>query len=262
MERSGAQFMHREARAGSFAVDRLETLSEARAPFHYHKEVVVSVLLRGSVTDNTEKKSTLASPGVVIVERPQTGHETIYGKGGGTFLRLILSAELERFLELEGAAHPGNSHCHEIARGMAACVDSADPLALECAGLELMGSVTNGPDWLPRSHPDYLRDLVAGLRTNQIPAHGISAIAKEARVSPTRLVRTFRRSYGISIARFLRLLQLQRASALLTDPTIAISAVAAEAGFSDQSHMTREFVRTYGTTPARLRKELPQSSAV
>lgn len=253
MDAPRGQFQHKEAQAGSFAIDLLETRSEARVPFHVHPEVNVAVLLRGSVTDNTEKKTTLARPGVVIVARPETPHETLYHKGGCTFLRLMLSVELERFFELEPEAHDGNAHCHEIANSIAANVDSADPLTLECAGLELIGAITNGPDWSPRNRPSYLREIVADLRANRIRGPRISAIAKDAHVSPTRLARAFRRSYGISLARFLRVLQLQRASALLTDPNIAISAVAAEAGFSDQSHMTRTFVRTYGMTPARLR---------
>ncbi len=250
------QFQHKEAQAGSFAIDLLETRSAARVPFHVHPEVNVAVLLRGSVTDNTEKRTTLARPGVVIVARPETPHETLYHKGGCTFLRLMLSVELERFFELETEAHDGNARCHEIAGSMAANVESADPLTLECAGLELIGAITNGPDWSPRSRPSYLRDIVADLRANRIRGTRISTIAKDAHVSPTRLARAFRRSYGISLARFLRVLQLQRASALLTDRTIAISAVAAEAGFSDQSHMTRTFVRTYGMTPARLRNNV------
>ena len=253
MDAPHGQFQHKEAQAGSFAIDLLETRSEARVPFHVHPEVNIAVLLRGSVTDNTEKKTTLARPGVVIVTRPETPHETLYHERGCMFLRLMLSVELERFFELEPEAHEGNARSHEIADSMAANVDSADPLTLECAGLELIGAITNGPDWSPRSRPSYLRDIVADLRANRIRGSRISSIAKDAHVSPTRLARAFRRSYGISLARFLRVLQLQRASALLTDPTIAISAVAAEAGFSDQSHMTRTFVRTYGMTPARLR---------
>lgn len=253
MDAPRGHFQHKEAQAGSFAIDLLETRSEARVPFHVHPEVNVAVLLRGSVTDNTEKKTTHARPGVVIVARPETPHETLYHEGGCVFLRLMLSVELERFFELEPEAHDGNARCHEIAHSIAANVDSADPLTLECAGLELIGAITNGPDWSPRSRPRYLREIVADLRANRIRGPGISAIAKDAHVSPTRLARAFRRSYGISLARFLRVLQLQRASALLADPTIAISAVAAEAGFTDQSHMTRTFVSTYGMTPARLR---------
>lgn len=38
---------------------------------------------------------------------------------------------------------------------------------------------------------------------------------------------------------------------LLFEATDALAQAAAEAGFADQSHMTRQFKRTYGLTPAR-----------
>jgi AraC-like DNA-binding protein len=47
---------------------------------------------------------------------------------------------------------------------------------------------------------------------------------------------------------------MQRAVSLLSDSALSISAVATEAGFSDQSHMTRAFAHTYGVTPAVLRR--------
>ncbi|HET9393187.1 MAG TPA: helix-turn-helix transcriptional regulator [Candidatus Rubrimentiphilum sp.] len=129
-----------------------------------------------------------------------------------------------------------------------------DPLLLECAGLEILGFVNKGPEWTPRDRPAFLREIVECLRTGAEPKRDITAMARAAQVSPIRLVRSFRRTYGISLARFMRVLQMQRALNLLSDPVLSISTVAVEAGYSDQSHMTREFVRTYGVTPAVFRR--------
>ena len=104
------------------------------------------------------------------------------------------------------------------------------------------------------SRPAFLPEIVADLRAGGNLGREITAIARDAQVSPVRLVRSFRRAYGISLARYIRVLQMQRAHASLSDPAISISSVAAEAGFSDQSHMTRAFARTYGATPAVLRR--------
>ena len=131
---------------------------------------------------------------------------------------------------------------------------SGDLLLLECAALEILGFVNNGPGWIPRCRPEFLRDIIANLRANVDLGRNIATIARDAHVSPIRLVRSFRRTYGISLARFIRVLQMQRARSLLSDPAISLSAVAAEAGFSDQSHMTREFAQTYGDTPASMRR--------
>ncbi len=57
-----------------------------------------------------------------------------------------------------------------------------------------------------------------------------------------------RRELGISPHAFRLLARLNRARQMLRagDP---IAAVAADAGFADQSHLTRLFRRTCGTTP-------------
>ena len=167
-----------------------------------------------------------------------------------------MSAELERFVSFEPCGQAGHVHTYEIAREMAEHMSDPDPLLLECAGLEILGFVNNGPEWIPRGRPAYLRDVVADLRANSSAERGIAAIARDADVSPIRLVRSFRRTFGISLARFMRVLQMQRALGLLRDPALSISAVATEAGFADQSHMTRAFARTYGLTPAVLRRDL------
>jgi AraC-like DNA-binding protein len=242
------------ADAGSFLVEVFFTPPNTRAPFHVHEEVTVVMPLSGVFVENTLRTSIRGEPGVAIVETPESPHENIYSPLGGTNLRLRMSTELERLVSFEPRGQAGHVRSYEIAREMAAHMSDPDPLRLECAGLEILGFVNNGPQWVPRGRIAYLRDVVADLRANICPERGIAAIARNASVSPVRLVRSFRKTYGISLARFMRVLQMQRALSLLSDPALSISAVATEAGFSDQSHMTREFARTYGLTPAVLRR--------
>jgi AraC family transcriptional regulator len=240
--------------AGSFLVEVFFSPPNTRAPFHVHDETTVVVPLSGLFVENTFKASIRGEPGVAIVETPDSPHENIYSPVGGTNLRLRLGAELERFVSLEAGGQPGHVRAYEIAGEMAEHMSDADPLLMECAGLEILGFVRNGPAWIPRGRPNYLRDVVADLRANISRKRGIAAIARDVSFSPIRLVRSFRRAYGISLAHFMRILQMQHALKLLGDPTLSISAVAAEAGFSDQSHMTRAFAQTYGLTPAVLRR--------
>lgn len=242
----------RSADAGSFVVEVFFTAPNTHAPFHTHEQVTVVVPLSGSFVENTLKKSIQGKPGVVILETPDSPHENIYSPAGGTNLRLRMSPELQTFVECEAHGRSGHIRTYEIARSMAGNME--DALLLECASLEILGFVNNGPEWTPRGRPAFLREIVADLRTDGDLGCGIAAIARDAHVSPTRLVRTFRRAYGISLARYIRVLQMQRARSLLSDPAIPISAVAAEAGFSDQSHMTRAFAQTYSVTPAALRR--------
>ena len=242
----------RTADAGSFVVEVFYTAPNTQAPFHVHDQVTVVVPLSGYFVENTFRESLEGKPGAVIVETPESPHENVYGPCGGTNLRLRMNPELQSFVECEVHGRSGHVRAYAIACSMAENMD--DALLLECAALEVLGIVNNGPEWTPRSRPAFLRDIIAHLRANVDLRRDIATIARDAHVSPVRLVRSFRRTYGISLARFMRVLQLQRALSLLSDPAISLSAVAAETGFSDQSHMTRAFAQTYGVTPASVRR--------
>ena len=249
-ERPGPK--RRTADAGSFVVEVFYTAPNTQAPFHVHDQVTVVVPLSGYFVENTFRESLEGKPGAVIVETPESPHENVYGPCGGTNLRLRMNPELQSFVECEVHGRSGHVRAYAIACSMAENMD--DALLLECAALEVLGIVNNGPEWTPRSRPAFLRDIIAHLRANVDLRRDIATIARGAHVSPVRLVRSFRRTYGISLARFMRVLQLQRALSLLSDPAISLSAVAAETGFSDQSHMTRAFAGTYGVTPASMRR--------
>ncbi|HEY7641893.1 MAG TPA: AraC family transcriptional regulator [Steroidobacteraceae bacterium] len=76
------------------------------------------------------------------------------------------------------------------------------------------------------------------------------ALAKEAGLSRYQLIRAFARELGLTPHAYI----LQRRIALAQRLIRAgrdLAEVAAEAGFCDQSHLTRRFVRQFGVTPRR-----------
>ena len=48
--------------------------------------------------------------------------------------------------------------------------------------------------------------------------------------------------------------RLRRVEEMLADGDLALTQIAAEAGFADQAHFTRVFRRFYGLTPAAWRR--------
>lgn len=80
----------------------------------------------------------------------------------------------------------------------------------------------------------------------------VEAVAAACAVSAGYLARAFRRETGTSLHRFHVLLALHAAKARLRQ-RVSIAEAALDAGFYDQAHLNREFVRTYGMTPASFR---------
>jgi AraC-like DNA-binding protein len=77
----------------------------------------------------------------------------------------------------------------------------------------------------------------------------LGALSAEARMSAWHFLRVFRRETGATPHLYLLQRRLARARQLL-EAGEAPADVAAATGFSDQSHLTNRFRRTYGVTPA------------
>lgn len=82
----------------------------------------------------------------------------------------------------------------------------------------------------------------------------VGEVAAEAGMSQYHFSRLFRNATGISPHRFILDLRLARAFALLgVEREKTVAAIAAETGFSDQSHFANAFRHRYGVSPSRCR---------
>jgi AraC-like DNA-binding protein len=91
-----------------------------------------------------------------------------------------------------------------------------------------------------------LRDLLDDPMTSGIT---LEDAATRLGVSPTHLVRAFGTEYGIPPHRYLVGRRLDRARRMLLSG-LPPALTASEVGFYDQAHLTRQFRRFLGTTPA------------
>ncbi|HID23423.1 MAG TPA: AraC family transcriptional regulator, partial [Planctomycetaceae bacterium] len=79
-------------------------------------------------------------------------------------------------------------------------------------------------------------------------------VARVAHLSPSHFSRLFRRHTGQTFTEVLVRLRIRRATELLSHTDKPIALVAAESGFSDQSHFTKTFRKLMGVTPRQFRK--------
>ena len=73
-------------------------------------------------------------------------------------------------------------------------------------------------------------------------------------VHPSHLARTFRDCFHVPLGTYIRRLRIEWATRRVAESTDPLSAIAARAGFADQSHFTREFRKRNGVSPARFRE--------
>lgn len=84
----------------------------------------------------------------------------------------------------------------------------------------------------------------------------ISAVAEAVGVNPIYLSRSFRRYFGCTIGSYVRTLRVEWAVGQLAFADEPISHIACAAGFSDQSHFTRECRKRFGLAPGEYRSRV------
>ena len=94
------------------------------------------------------------------------------------------------------------------------------------------------------------RDLIAGRYRDDLTAGDLATAAGRSRFA---VHRAFTHVYGMPPSDYQRQLRLREARALIAAGT-PISEAAVLAGFADQSHLSRWFVRSYGVTPGRYQR--------
>ena len=82
----------------------------------------------------------------------------------------------------------------------------------------------------------------------------VSQLARQAGVHRGHLSRTFRRFTSGGVAEYVRRVRVHAACELMLSGDRPLSAVAASAGFSDESHMGRSFRGVMGCTPREYRR--------
>lgn len=138
--------------------------------------------------------------------------------------------------------------------------DGEAPLVLDTLVLELFARAARMPDVPTGPPPGWLRQVKDWLHDCYDQSLVLADAAMEVGVTPVHLSRAFRQHYGCTMGDYLRVLRLahvQRALAERDDPLVQ---VALDAGFYDQSHMTRIFKQSLGITPGIYRQSLNSST--
>jgi AraC family transcriptional regulator len=122
---------------------------------------------------------------------------------------------------------------------------------IEVAAHALVDAVT------PRAAPDapaWLATVLQILSDRFDRSIRFEEIAREVGLHPVYLARAFRRHTGSSMGDHVRGLRLGQARHLLSGTNRSIGAIAADAGFSDPSHLSRLFAEAHAMTPRAFRR--------
>jgi AraC-like DNA-binding protein len=106
-----------------------------------------------------------------------------------------------------------------------------------------------------------IRRVQSHLQRHATECVALDELAALARVSKSYLVRTFHRAVGLPPHSYQVQLRIARAARLIAMGA-SLSRAALDAGFSDQSHLSRKFKSAYGLTPLGFARGVRSSTVV
>jgi AraC family transcriptional regulator len=129
--------------------------------------------------------------------------------------------------------------------------------AAQMLAVHLLRHYSAGPirtDGFPRLLTQrQLRSVTDPVLGNLDKTLSLRALAAQAGPGPYHFARLFRKTTGTSPHQFVLAQRLEKARRLLRETNAAMSSVAFDAGFANQSHLTRTFKRRFGITPRACR---------
>jgi AraC family transcriptional regulator len=242
---------------------------------HTHDRTIFAVMLDGSFDSAIARRRLDCTPATVWTEPREERHANYIGRAGAHVLvvqpdpaRVDLFAP---FVQLTDEVHLlRHAGIAADARRIFAEMDADDsltPLAIDALVLTMMTAAArlqrgNGQGrtlapWLARAQEmlhAHFRDRVH-----------LAEIAAAVGVPPSHFAHAFRRHFRTTVGAYVRSLRLDWALEQITRSGASLAEVALAAGYSDQSHFTRECRRLRGVSPGeyrRVRREERQSNGV
>ncbi|HJP59890.1 MAG TPA: AraC family transcriptional regulator [Gemmatimonadaceae bacterium] len=250
---------------GQFSAQTLVFQPDAVLPRHHHERASLSLTLEGSQRECVGRQHYDCVPHTVVLKAADIEHSNHVGATGtrGLFVEMPAATEAE-LRDAIGAPIGVGSHHDHATRHLARRIghelrlrQAASSLLIEGLLFELLGTIarTRRAASLRKDDPRLWR-AVEYLEAHYRNRITCVEVAAHAGLHPSFLAELFRRHLNVSVGEWVRNRRLDFACDALRHTTTPISSVAFQAGFADQSHLTRLFRVRFGLTPAQYRRIL------
>jgi AraC-like DNA-binding protein len=234
---------------------------------HLHEGFTIGVIVAGSEHFRCRGSDHIAEPGRIAVLNPEEVHKGGPGSEGWWTYRMIYpSPELMGTLcnDIVGSRGPipwfpeilirdpqlasTLAGLHEALIEGTSVLERQTLLLKALAALICRHASSPPSPQLSGTESKAVAQVKSYLEDNFQSAGSLDELSTLTGLSPFYLLRVFHRQVGMPPHAYLRHIRIARAESMLAKG-MSVAEVALAAGFSDQSHMTRQFKRIVGITP-------------
>ena len=254
--------------------DVICTAGPSDRPFEErHGSVCIAAVTRGTFQYRSPQGAATLVPGAIMLGEPEACFECGHEHGVGDRC-LSFQFDPAYFEEIVAAVRGVRSSAFGLPRlppsqpllrfvaTAEAAGDHAEALeevALALAGAVLATLATGGRTAAAPSRRDERRvtDAVRRIESEPHEPVTLSALARDAAMSPYHFLRTFQAVAGMTPYQFLLAERMRAAAIRLRDSEESVSAIAFDSGFNDLSTFNHRFRRVMGMTPSAWRRARP-----
>jgi AraC family transcriptional regulator len=230
---------------------------------HLHAMPFFLLLLDGGYAETAGTVTINYSPLTVGFHAPMMSHSDTIGPDGARMFTIELGKTWEEAIVYYGTmpAHLFELHggepswlalrlYGELQKPADVAVFTIESLLFELCAYASRAKLDDAKE------PEWLAPVVADLRQRFREKLELRDLAHTASVHPSHLARAFHRFQGRPIGDYVTGLRVQYVARQIALGTVPLRTIAADAGFADQSHMTRVFKDFTGMAPAQYRRSM------
>jgi AraC family transcriptional regulator len=236
-----------QRRIGDWRVVEKRHAAGERLPWHEHAHPYVTLALEGSYEEEVRGARRRYARGAIVVHPGGERHADRFAEGEARLLGLErLGLPVDGLMNRPAAIEGERGAVRALLRVVRS--SESGELDVDEAIAAAVGPAAAGG----RREPPWIAELCRRLESEVAVPPRLGTLARELDLDPSYLARAFRAARGTTIAAWSRRARIDWVRVRIAAGARDLAALALDAGFCDQSHLTRVFAAVTGTTPGRF----------
>jgi len=235
------------------SIRRVIDRSRAEVPEHVHDWPVLSLFVMGSYLNETEIGESYISGPSAVFYRARAAHRNTSGAVGFEQIEIEFDPAWIGCRSLPSAPALrwiGGATGADVRHLVNTCVRESSEDRLRRALQQFLASANQQPQ---REPAPWVGTITQRLKENA--GLKVSELAKDVERHPSWAGSVYRQATGESVHQTAARYRVELATCLLRETEQSFASIALDAGFCDQSHMNRSFMRLLGRSPAVIRQD-------